>query len=221
MSTFDFSGLATSGSWSDANFSQDTTNFTVFSLAAQTANGSLSALRGALSGTGASRAKLIGKTWASTLAGKVTIKGVASFTVADDAVYVGLVVETGVDSWKGYWWQVQNGFQRLWRQDSATAAPNAGSAMAGSTAASIAEGDTFELSLNTSTGAITAKQNGSTISTVTDTTYASGLTPAFYVADNNHAGTGISLLETTGDSSGGGSPTPQRIQYQTKTLYFI
>lgn len=207
MSAFDFSGLANTTTWTDANFSQDTTNYTQGQVVAQTANGSLHAVVASTGGTGIMRAKLTGRTWATTIAAKVTVNGVRGFTVTDDSVHVSIVVETGVNGWKGYTWTLANGTQRLGILNSTTDfdpsnLPNAWLAVG--TADAMAEGDTFELSLNTSTGVLIGKHNGTQITTATDATYASGLTAGLLAISGNHGGTGLSRFDTTGDNAAAG-----------------
>jgi len=206
MSAFDFSGLTNTTTWSDAAFSQDTTNETQGQVVSQTANGSLHAVVASTGGTGLMRAKLTGRTWSGIITAKITLNGTRSFTVTDDAAGVGFYIETGANAWKGYVWRITNLFQRLGILNSTTDndpsdAPNAW--LAAGTTDTIAEGDTFELDLNLSTGALTCKHNGSTLTTVTDTTYSTGLCAGFFVETGNHGGTGVSRLDTVGDSVGG------------------
>lgn len=206
MTIYDFTGVATTTTWADSNFSQNTTNFTVGQVVATTANSAVHAVCASTGGQGEVVAKLVGKTWATTLGGRVTLNGVRGMAVTDDGIRMYIVVETGTNASKGYVWAVSNGFQRLGIINLASqidpgTAPNAW--LTTSTAATVAEGDVFEFTYNTSTGALTCKQNTTTLTTATNTTYTSGLTPGFNVESGNHGGTGITQFESIGEGASG------------------
>jgi hypothetical protein len=205
MSTFDFSALANTTTWSDSNFSQDLTNYSQGQVVSQTANSSLHCVCAPRGGSGVMRAKLTGRTWGTTIGSKITLNGIRGHAVTDDVTYLDIVIETGANAWKGYSLQIQNGFQSLFRLDNATdfnesTPPN--TAIATSTSDTIAEGDTFELTLNTSTGVLIGNHNGTQLTTATDATYSTGLCAGFQVNSANLGGTGVSLFVSTGDTSG-------------------
>jgi hypothetical protein len=206
VSGFDFSALSNTTTWTDSNFAQDTTNYNQGQVVSQTSNGSLHALVSPTSGKAQMRAKLTGRTWSGTISSQITLKGCRSQAVTDDIAYVALYVESGANAWKGYIWYVLNTFQRLGRLNSTTendpgTSPNTW--LATNSTDTIADGDTFGLSLNLANGALVCKHNGTTVTSVTDTTFTSGLCAGFSIAAGNHGGTGVSRLDTAGDSVGG------------------
>lgn len=190
---YDFSGLADADQWVDGRFVVDRTNWGQF----RSINGTVRVLDSTVY---FARAYLSNQKYPDTISAKIAVKGSNGFGVVDDQAGIGIIVDSGANKWKGYYFRVSNTFQSLRRIDDVTVWQSSGAGTVGlgsTTAYGISEGDVFDLQYTRSTGTFNVLFNNAIISTATDTTYSGeSLAAGFYSQFEVHGGTGISAFST-------------------------